>query len=216
MTAPLYGGREPPLPPSRFALAPDKQGAPDRTVPGPATPLPAAHRGVGLPTASPPTPGWFRAPRAATVPAPAASRQSPSPLSSQKSVGFWSSAAPGGCHWQPLPAPENAASSPAASHCLMSTKYFHVANYLVRLCCCGQRWHRENPPGAAPAPGKRGEPRQGPPQPFQGQASPSSPSAPNTPLVPRAAFISSRLTAFPRPQGDDDAVVVGRRDLPGI
>lgn len=82
----------------------------------------------------------------------------------------------------PLENPDSspAASSPATSRCLMSTKYFHVANYLVRLCCCGQRWCRENPPGAGLAPGEQGEPRLGLPRTEHPHPHP----APRHPLAP--------------------------------
>lgn len=62
------------------------------------------------------------------------------------------------------PDPSPTPSSPSASHCLMSTKYFHVANYLVRLCCCGQCWRRENPPRSQPGPQGAGRAPAGSPQ----------------------------------------------------
>lgn len=68
--------------------------------------------------------------------------------------------------------------------CLMSTKYFHVANYLVRLCCCGQCWCGENPAGAAPVPGEWGKP-------WQGLPSPSRAGHPCPHHAPPAAPITS-------------------------
>lgn len=140
-------------------------------------------------------------PRGAQDPAPAPSHQQSPAVSWPEAGRFLVAGSPRGCRRHSLPALENAASSPAASHCLMSTKYFHVANYLVRLCCCGQRWCRENPPGAALAPQELGRVQQ--------------PHPPHAPQHPPAAFVSSQLMTFPRPQRDTGAAV-GKRDLPGI
>lgn len=102
-----------------------------------------------------------------------------------------------------------AASSPAASHCLMSTKYFHVANYLVRLCCCGQRWRRGNPPGAGLAPREQGEPRLGLPRaehphPHHAPRHPPAPSPWGHHHQQPPNDVPASPVTFPWPQRDAD------------
>lgn len=102
-----------------------------------------------------------------------------------------------------------AASSPAASHCLMSTKYFHVANYLVRLCCCGQRWRRENPPRAGLAPREQGEPRLGLPRaehphPHHAPRHPPAPSPWGRRHQQPPNDVPTSPVTFPWPQRDTD------------
>lgn len=86
---------------------------------------------------------------------------SPAPLFSRRSAGFRSPVSSGDtfgspwpCRGTPLPRP------PLNEH-----KIFPCCNYLVHLCCCGQRLLWENPPGAAAEPvGEGGVPRPGPPR----------------------------------------------------
>lgn len=113
------------------------------------------------------------------------------------------------CHRRtqiPRTPPENpdsspAASSPAASHCLMSTKYFHVANYLVRLCCCGQRCRRENPP--LPKPTWPSGSRESPGWVSPRLSIPTLTTHPNSPRPPRPG-VTVTSSSYRRPPVPSD------------